>query len=141
MLASNHSTGSLLEEGLYGARIVVRSGDRAVDVPVSLAVGDVAVGPDPRQADLPDGFSLGEAWPNPFNPMTHVEVQVADGRPFSLKLFNLQGQLVATLVDSQTVAPGRFTQTIDGTGLASGVYLLQLDSPAGTQVRKLMLIK
>jgi hypothetical protein len=138
--AVNNPNGLMLPTGDYMARVILGApGVDDVEVSVGLSLGTTAVS-DGRTV-RPSTLELGLPWPNPFNPTTRVELRVAESSTLSLSLFNLQGQLVRQLVDSQTVAPGSYTYTIDGSGLASGVYLLQLDSPAGSRVRKLMLIK
>jgi hypothetical protein len=138
--ATNAPGGSLLPDGAYQAVVVITSGDQEFQVPVILEVGEVGVDGRDGADGLPGGFALGQAWPNPFNPVTRVQVEVPDNRPFELSLYNLRGQRVRTLY-SGSHTPGRVSFQVDGSALASGVYLLQLDSPTGASTRKLMLIK
>jgi hypothetical protein len=62
---------------------------------------------------LPTAFALLQNYPNPFNPSTQIAYDLASQRHVSLKIFNIMGQVVKTLVDSEQPA-GRYTITWDG---------------------------
>ncbi|MCB1047635.1 MAG: right-handed parallel beta-helix repeat-containing protein [Calditrichaeota bacterium] len=88
----------------------------------------------------PIGFELRPAFPNPFNPMTTIELIVPDARPFSLHVYNLQGQRVRTLLSgSQT--PGTLRIALYGSDLASGVYFLSLEGNGFRDARKIVLLR
>jgi hypothetical protein len=94
--------------------------------------------------DLLPGISadpwLGPNTPNPFNPLTTFHfATVAPGR-VALRLYDLAGRQVRVLVDDDLPA-GIHQAALDGTGLASGVYVCRLTAGAFTQTRKLMLVK
>lgn len=91
-------------------------------------------------ADLPAGFQLGEVWPNPFNPVAHVELQLAAPTDLQLGVYNLAGQLVSRLHAGELPA-GSHLFRMDGGGWASGLYLVRLESRLGSETRKLMLIR
>lgn len=83
---------------------------------------------------------LGAASPNPFNPRTTIDyVTVVPGR-VSLRLYDLGGRLVRVLVDEE-LAAGAHETMLDGTGLASGIYVCRMTAGAFTQTRKLALVK
>jgi photosystem II stability/assembly factor-like uncharacterized protein len=98
------------------------------------------------RSSLPSDFALHQNYPNPFNPTTRIKfalsTQERDGvRSFvSLKVFDLVGHEVATLVNEE-LAPGVHERPFDGTRLASGVYLYQLNVGNRTDVKKLVLLK
>ena len=78
----------------------------------------------------PVRFSLGQSYPNPFNPSTIIPYELAGAARVRLDVFNLLGQRVITLVDDEQVA-GSYTARWDardasGQGVASGVYLYRL---------------
>ena len=78
----------------------------------------------------PMRFSLGQSYPNPFNPSTIIPYELAEAARVRLDVFNLLGQRVTTLVDDEQVA-GSYTARWDardasGQGVASGVYLYRL---------------
>lgn len=109
-----------------------------------LTLGDylfgVTVSPD---ADLarPSNHQLGEAWPNPFNPVTQIAFNLAAPGMAELKVFNVLGQEVATLASAE-LAAGRHQRSFDATLLPSGLYLAQLRvDGAPVDVKKLMLVR
>jgi hypothetical protein len=90
--------------------------------------------------DQPSVFYLGQNYPNPFNPSTNIKYSIpADGN-VSLKVYDLLGKEVATLVNEPQQA-GTFDVVFDGANLASGVYYYQLITGELTATKKLMLTK
>lgn len=90
--------------------------------------------------ELPAAWSLGLPWPNPFNPVTHVNVDVPELGQARLQLFNLRGELVRTLHEG-LLEPGRRDFQLDAGTLPSGLYLLRLEAAGRAQVRKVSLIR
>jgi hypothetical protein len=76
-------------------------------------------------SDLPSGFRLLQNSPNPFNPSTRIVFSIEDTRSVTLKVYDVQGREVATLLNERLNA-GSYAVTFDGTSLASGVYLYEL---------------
>ncbi|MCE5272543.1 T9SS type A sorting domain-containing protein [bacterium] len=98
-------------------------------------------------AALPRAFSLGANVPNPFNPSTTISYSVGGEAPLPVHLlvFNIRGQVVATLVD-RVVAPGQYTVNWDGRGrggekLSSGVYFYRITAGDFSFTRKMVLLK
>ncbi|MCP4633711.1 MAG: T9SS type A sorting domain-containing protein [candidate division Zixibacteria bacterium] len=89
---------------------------------------------------LPTSNALGQNYPNPFNATTAIPVDIAEVGNVSLKVYNLSGQLVETLVDSYMDA-GYHTIKWDASTLASGVYFYRLNIDELTKTRKLNLLK
>jgi len=89
---------------------------------------------------LPTEFSLKQNYPNPFNPSTNIEFSLAKAGFVSLKVYNLLGEEVATLVNGE-LNQGSYVKTFSGTALASGVYMYKLTAGNFTQTRKLVLSK
>jgi hypothetical protein len=90
--------------------------------------------------DQPSVFYLGQNYPNPFNPSTNIKYSIpADGN-VSLKVYDLLGKEVATLVNEPQQA-GTFDVVFDGANLASGVYYYQLITGELAATKKLMLTK
>jgi hypothetical protein len=73
----------------------------------------------------PERFELFQNYPNPFNPTTTISYQLPVASCISLKIFNLLGQEVATLVEGEQLA-GLHQATWEARGIASGVYVYQL---------------
>lgn len=94
---------------------------------------------------LPLTFRLEQNYPNPFNPETNIGFQIADFGFVELKIYNVAGQVVRTLV-RESKAPGRYTVEWDGrndlgAALGSGVYFYRLKAGGIEQIRKMMLLK
>lgn len=89
---------------------------------------------------VPDVFSLGQNFPNPFNPSTAIVYDLPEGAYASLKVFNTLGEEAATLVDGYREA-GRYSVTFDAADLPSGVYFYRLVAGNFLETRKLMLLK
>jgi hypothetical protein len=88
----------------------------------------------------PDIFELYQNYPNPFNPTTTIRFQIPTSSFVTLKVFDLLGREVATLVD-EVMTPGSYERTFNGERLASGVYLYQLKAGAFVQTKKLLLLR
>jgi hypothetical protein len=89
---------------------------------------------------LPGSFSLAQNYPNPFNPSTRIDYTVAKAGLVTLKVFNLLGQEVATLLHEE-VQPGSYHAEFDAGGLASGVYVYKMTGSGFSETRKMMLMK
>ena len=90
---------------------------------------------------VPASFALHQNFPNPFNPSTTITFDIAKEGRMTLKVFNILGQEVATLLN-EIKAPGTYSTRLDGASLPSGMYVYRLQSSAGdVQVRKMMLLK
>ena len=95
---------------------------------------------------LPHQFSLGDNYPNPFNPTTTVEFKLPIGADVKLNVYNLLGERVATIYNSYA-QPGNYKATwngldLNGNQVPSGTYLFELD--AGEyfhQVKKMTMMK
>jgi photosystem II stability/assembly factor-like uncharacterized protein len=90
--------------------------------------------------ELPRGFALEQNWPNPFNPRTVVSSQYSAVSDVRIVIYDLLGREVATLVNERR-APGRYQDTFDASGLASGVYIYRLTAGSFTQSRTMLLLK
>ncbi len=90
---------------------------------------------------VPDAFMLNQNYPNPFNPTTTIEYQVARAGNIAIKVFDVQGRLIDTLVDKDHIA-GAHSLQWDASKLASGTYFYRIESAGkAVQTRKAILIK
>jgi len=90
-------------------------------------------------------FALHPNYPNPFNPVTSIRFELPQPGPATLRIYDLSGRLVRTLVDGRLPA-AVYVQTWDGTDdrglpVASGVYHMRLTAPGSVATRKMMLIE
>ncbi|MBU1706328.1 T9SS type A sorting domain-containing protein, partial [bacterium] len=93
-----------------------------------------------KDALLPTEFALHQNWPNPFNPTTAIRYDVKQTCPVWMKVFDILGREVATLVQG-TVQAGSYTITWNALQLPSGVYLCRMQAQDFVQTRKLVLVK
>jgi len=95
--------------------------------------------------DAPKSFALHQNFPNPFNPVTAIGFDLPAAARVNLKVFNVLGQLVATLVNAGDFAPGTHRLEFRGDGLGSGMYFYRLEAfdGGGTRIatKKMLLLK
>lgn len=90
--------------------------------------------------NFPREYSLSQNYPNPFNPTTTIKYQIPMSSLVTLKVFDLLGREVVTLVDEKKDA-GSHEITFDATNISSGIYFYQLRSGEFVQTKKLVLQK
>jgi len=93
-----------------------------------------------RAVSSPGLYWLGQNYPNPFNAATRFEVRVGKLGRVSLKVFDILGRQVATLVD-ETRAPGSYNVQFDGSSLASGIYICRMQTEEFVSTTKIALIR
>lgn len=91
-------------------------------------------------ADVPTAMRLEQNYPNPFNPSTVINYQLPVDGPVSLKIFNMLGLEVATVVDGFQNA-GNKSVKVEMKNLPSGMYLYRLSAQSRTEVRKMVFIR
>jgi hypothetical protein len=89
---------------------------------------------------LPVSPILYQNYPNPFNPVTHFGFEISNFGFVSLKIFDLLGREVASLVNEK-LGPGTYTRQWDATGFASGVYFFRLQTGSFLETKKLVLLR
>ena len=119
---------------------------RAVDaayVGSFIAVGEFSIGivsvGDPKD-NIPDEYSIEQNYPNPFNPATTISFSVPSPEFISLKVYDILGNEVATLVNEEKPA-GNYELQFDASNLSSGVYLYRLSAGNFTEIKKMVLLK
>jgi len=90
--------------------------------------------------NIPSGYALQQNYPNPFNPTTEIEFKVAKAGLTTLKVYDIVGREVSTLVN-ENMNPGTFKVRFDASHLSSGTYVYTLTSGDARITRKMMLLK
>jgi endo-1,4-beta-xylanase len=103
-------------------------------------VKDNPTGVEEMVSGLPLNYRLEQNFPNPFNPVTTIRYSVSKTSNVSLKVFDILGREVQTLVNTMQ-APGQYTVTLNAQGLGSGVYFYRLNTGNFIETKKLMLLK
>ncbi len=102
--------------------------------------GDPATAVENTLRDLPTGFVLEKNYPNPFNPSTTISYSLASSGFVRLKVYDVLGREIATLVESFQPA-GWHAASFNGAGHASGVYVYVLSCGGKRFQRTMALIK
>ena len=89
---------------------------------------------------LPKFFSLNQNYPNPFNPLTIINYQLRINNFVSLKVFDVLGNEVSTLVNEEKSA-GSYSVKFDGMNLSSGIYFYKLTAGSFVETKKMVLLK
>jgi len=105
---------------------------------------NLIVGVDEKYGDAPKTFGVDQNFPNPFNPTTTITFTLDASEHVSLSIFNIMGQHISTLVDTEMGA-GRHTVTWNGMNeqgnhVSAGIYLYRLKSGSHSETRKMLLL-
>lgn len=119
--------------GFCAARCHYEGNLVGASLPVATSVEEVS--------ESPLSFALAQNAPNPFNPSTSIEFQLAATTKVTLAVYNLLGEKVLTLASQQTMGPGTHRYLFRAEGLANGVYLYKLETPEFTDVRRMTLLQ
>ena len=93
-----------------------------------------------QTAGVPSIYRLDQNYPNPFNPATVIRYSIPEQSKVTLKVYNLLGQEVATLVNEVQPA-GHFVARFEGYSLATGVYFYRLEAGKFSETKKMLLVK
>jgi hypothetical protein len=100
-----------------------------------------------NQTDIPENYALNQAYPSPFNPTTTIKYSLPEDSRIILCVYNVLGQVVATLADELQIA-GFKSVSWTATDMASGIYFYKLDavsvsnpSKSFYQIKKMILLK
>ncbi|MBK8982047.1 MAG: T9SS type A sorting domain-containing protein [Ignavibacteria bacterium] len=101
---------------------------------------DEPVGIQPMNTNVPASFNLYQNFPNPFNPATSIKFDIAKKGKVSLVVFDILGRELSTLIN-ESLNPGTYQVSFDGSGLSSGIYFCRLQSGDYSTTTKMNLIK
>jgi hypothetical protein len=122
--------------------IVTPESDELFTYTGDFQIVDVLVASSSDKVDIrPTRVSLSAAHPNPFNPTTSLELAVPVSGHVSVQVYNLMGQVVATLTDGFMEANTYKTLTWDASNVSSGMYLVKAQTANAVTTQKLMLLK
>jgi hypothetical protein len=93
-----------------------------------------------NENDLVNNFSLEQNYPNPFNPSTSIQYTIANRQFVTLKIFDVIGNELATLVNQYKLS-GRYNVEFNASTLPSGVYFYRLQAGDFVQTRKMILLR
>ena len=89
---------------------------------------------------VPATYALEQNYPNPFNPTTRINFQLPENNFISLKIYDIRGNLVTSLI-SGVMEAGYHSVYWDASGVASGVYFYRITSGSFVSSKKMILMK
>ncbi|MDP8238105.1 MAG: T9SS type A sorting domain-containing protein [Candidatus Hatepunaea meridiana] len=125
------------EEGEFSGTLSFDCDD---DSPPTVDLIGTSLGVEAGDVDFPVSFSLGDAYPNPFNATAVIPFDLLHSTDVKLALYDLNGRKVVDLVTGNLTV-GRHEFTLNANNLAAGVYLYRLQAGSFTAVKKLALVK
>jgi len=95
---------------------------------------------------IPDAFNLEQNYPNPFNPATTIRFAIPEASSVRMEVYNMLGQLVATLIDGEHYTAGTYEAVWDarddmGREMSSGMYIYRISAGDYVSVKKMLLMK
>jgi hypothetical protein len=133
--------------GDFWASVEIFSNDpqnTQVTIPIHMKVDSVSVGIS-HNLEIPEEYQLLQNYPNPFNPSTSIQYALKQASKVSLKIYNLLGQEIRTLVNTNQEAGFQNVQWDGrdnrGQSVASGIYIYRLETDEFTSTRKMVLMK
>lgn len=134
-------TYSYLDETATGGTWYYRLKQIDLDGSFRLTEPSKVVVPEGEEASVkPAAFALSQNYPNPFNPATTIHFELPRATTVSLRVFNVLGQEVATLMTGEKSA-GVYDVHFDASNLSSGMYVYRLQAGDFVAVKTLMLLK
>ncbi len=110
-------------------------------IPVKFYFGNqVLTAVQPTSPEVPSEFVLAQNYPNPFNPTTTIAFKTQDAGFTTLRVYDILGKEVATLVH-ENLAAGTYSVGFDAKHFASGTYIYRLQSGSNVSTKKMMLTK
>jgi hypothetical protein len=102
--------------------------------------GLVPLGVAKSNNSIPEGYALNQNYPNPFNPTTNFTYEISKAGFVSIKIYDILGREVATLVNEVKQA-GSFAATWNAINAGSGIYFCKMQSGSFTATKKMILMK
>jgi hypothetical protein len=136
--ATTGNTTKVIVVGPETENLFSSTGDYTVIDVIAGTAGGTALSAD--IVSIPTVFGLNDAYPNPFNPTTSVELSMPQDGFVSVKIYNLMGQVVATLHEGNLTA-NSYSFTWDAANVASGMYFLKAETAGNMDIQKIMLMK
>src|SRR5690606_4330861 len=92
-------------------------------------------------SETPESFRLEQNYPNPFNPTTSIRFSLPSASNVVLKVYDISGKEVATLLNNERVTSGVKEVNFNAVGLSSGIYFYTLQTENFRETKKMVLVK
>ena len=101
---------------------------------------NVTVGIHPVSNEIPNKFDLSQNYPNPFNPTTNIKFAVPKNEFVSIKIYDVLGKEVATLLNENKTA-GTYEVNFNASSLSSGVYFYKMKAGSFSSIKRMVVVK
>lgn len=125
-----------VDKVLYRLKQIDNDGSASFSKTIEVDISTVTLAEDQVKYE----FLLKQNYPNPFNPTTTIIYSIAEENKVDLKIYDILGSEIKTLVN-ETKVPGNYEIELIGSNLASGIYFYKLESGINISIKKLILIK
>jgi hypothetical protein len=126
--------------GWFPTQYAAWKAQRTTELNTIQGVLDGTVGVATTEQELPEAFQLQQNYPNPFNPSTDISYTITKAGNVTLKVYNMLGQDVATLVNGYQAA-NTYKVNFNASGLSSGTYFYKLSTGSNEMIKKMVLMK
>jgi len=93
------------------------------------------------EVELPDSFSVNDAYPNPFNPIVNIDIEIANQSILNVNVYNIKGQLVDNLISNKFFDRGYYNLTWNASEFSSGIYFIKFNIDNKSFIKKVTLLK
>ncbi|MEJ2544955.1 MAG: T9SS type A sorting domain-containing protein [Calditrichaceae bacterium] len=114
--------------------------DKKIGILISESVKDLTTNIINSKPTHNQGFNLEQNFPNPFNPKTTIRYTIGQQSEVSLKIYNIKGQLIKTMVDKMQ-EPNTYAITFNGSKFSSGIYFYNLQAESSNICKSMLLLK
>jgi hypothetical protein len=125
--------------GNRSVTIRVSDGTLFKDTTLNITI-TTAVGVENERNGIPQNYGLKQNYPNPFNPSTKISYQLPQADYVTLKVYNMVGKEVVTLINEEKPA-GYYQVNFSSSDMPSGIYFYELKAGSYSEVRKMLLLK
>ena len=136
LIQSDSIPGSLVNHPANGESLA-----QLMFVRVEISMDSIDVGVKNISNEIPGEYSLQQNYPNPFNPTTTIRFDIPSTSNVTLKVYNITGQEVATLINNEFVSAGIKEIDFNAVNLSSGIYFYTLKANDFTATKKMILLK
>jgi len=91
--------------------------------------------------EIPFEYSLAQNYPNPFNPSTTIRFAIPENSNVTLKIYDINGREIITLINNEIVSPGIKEINFDVSGLSTGIYFYTIKAGDFRDTKKMVLLK
>ena len=112
-----------------------------VDVPAWSNLSNFIIEKAIDEIELPDSFSVKDAYPNPFNPIVNIDLEIASESILNINVYNIKGQLVDNLVSDKIYKRGYYNLSWNASSFSSGIYFIRFNIGSQNFIKKVTLLK